>query len=63
MPAGTRAGDVLHVHARVQGHRREHALDLRVSVELQPHAFFRLEADGTVQCVVPVDGFAWMILK
>jgi DnaJ-class molecular chaperone len=60
VPAGTRAGDVLHVHARVQGHRREHPLHLRVNVALQPHAFFELETDGTVQCAVPVDGFAWM---
>jgi DnaJ-class molecular chaperone len=60
VPAGTRHGDVLHVHARVQGRQREHALHLRVSVALQPHALFRLEADGTVHCSVPVDGFAWV---
>jgi hypothetical protein len=44
----------------VQGRRREHALHLRVSVEVQQHDLFRMESDGTVQCVVPVDGFAWM---
>lgn len=60
VPAGTRSGDVLHVHAHVQGRQREHALHLRVSVALQPHEVFRLESDGTVQCAVPVDGFAWM---
>jgi molecular chaperone DnaJ len=60
VPAGTRHGEMLHVHARVQGRRREHALHLRVSVEVQQHDLFRMESDGTVQCVVPVDGFAWM---
>lgn len=60
VPPGTRAGEVLHVHARVRGRQREHALHLRVSVTLQPHPVFALEADGTVQCTMPVDGFAWM---
>ncbi len=29
-------------------------------VELQPHEFFGVEADGTLTCVLPVDGFAWI---
>ncbi len=29
-------------------------------VDLQPHAFFTAEADGTLKCELPVDGFAWM---
>lgn len=60
VPAGTRSGEVLHVHARVQGRRREHALHLRVRVAMQPHPVFRLDADGTVHCEMPVDGFAWI---
>jgi DnaJ-class molecular chaperone len=60
VPAGTRAGGLLHVSARVQGRQQCHQLALRVRVELQPHALFAVEADGTVKCEVPVDGFAWM---
>jgi DnaJ-class molecular chaperone len=60
VPAGTRHGETLHVHARVQGRTREHALHLRVSVVLRHHDVFRVDADGTVHCLVPVDGFAWM---
>ena len=29
-------------------------------MELQPHEFFTAEADGTLKCELPVDGFAWM---
>ena len=57
---GARAGDLLDVTAWVQGRQRRHALALRVRVELQPHAFFTAEADGTLKCELPVDGFAWM---
>ena len=60
VPAGTAPGSVLEVSARVQGRQRLHALALRVRVELQPHPFFTLDADGTVRCELPVDGFAWM---
>ena len=57
---GARAGDLLDVTARVQGSQRQHKLALRVRVELQPHEFFTAEADGTLKCELPVDGFAWM---
>ena len=57
---GARAGDLLDVTARVQGRQRQHELALRVRVELQPHEFFTAEADGTLKCELPVDGFAWM---
>lgn len=57
---GARAGDLLHVTAQVQGRQRQHRLALRLRVELQPHPFFTAEADGTVKCELPVDGFAWM---
>lgn len=60
VPAGTRAGELLHVSARVQGRQRRHQLALRVRVRWQAHALFSVEADGTVKCEVPVDGFAWM---
>jgi DnaJ-class molecular chaperone len=60
VPAGTRAGEVLDVSARVQGRQRHHALALRVRIEQEPHPFFTLAADGSVQCELPVDGFAWM---
>lgn len=57
---GARAGDLLDVTARVQGSQRQHKLALRVRVELQPHEFFTAEADGTLKCELPVDGFAWV---
>ena len=60
VPAGTQDGSVLHVHARVQGRHREHALDLRIDVEVARHPVFRVDGAGTVHCEVPVDGFAWM---
>ncbi|MEI2745446.1 MAG: DnaJ domain-containing protein [Ottowia sp.] len=56
---GARAGDVLDVTARVQG-SRQRTLALRVRVALLPHEFFTAEADGTLKCELPVDGFAWM---
>ena len=57
---GAHAGDLLNVTANVQGRQRQHRLALRVRVELQPHEFFTAEADGTLRCELPVDGFAWM---
>lgn len=60
VPAGTRAGTLLTVAASVPGRMRQHELSLRVRVALEPHPLFLLEADGTVRCEVPVDGFAWM---
>ena len=57
---GVRAGDLLEVEARVQGRQRKHGLALRLRVELEPHEFFTAEADGTLKCELPVDGFAWM---
>ena len=57
---GARAGDLLHATARVQGPQRQYSLALRLRVELQPHEFFTAEADGTLKCELPVDGFAWM---
>lgn len=57
-PPGMRDGDQVQALARVHGHKQK--LDLRVRVELRPHEFFELQADGTVKCEIPVDGFAWM---
>ena len=57
---GARAGDLLDVTAHVQGRQRKHRLALRLRVELQPHEFFTAEADGTLKCELPIDGFAWM---
>lgn len=61
LPPRTRAGTRIEVSTRVQGQPRKPklALRVRVHVELQPHEFFALEADGTVKCELPVDGFAW----
>ncbi len=60
IPIGSRTGDVLDVAARIQGGHRSHKLVLRVRLQLQQHPFFAVEADGTLKCEVPVDGFAWM---
>jgi len=60
IPIGARTGDVLDVAARIQGGHRSHKLVLRVRLQLQQHPLFAVEADGTLKCEVPVDGFAWM---
>ncbi len=58
--AGARAGDVIDATARIPGKRRTHEIALRLRVDLQPHALFTPQADGTLKCELPVDGFAWM---
>jgi DnaJ-class molecular chaperone len=60
VPPGLRNGSVLEVSARVQGRHGDHPLRLRVRAELAAHAFFTTDSDGTVNCELPVDGFAWM---
>jgi len=60
IPPGARPGDVLEVAARFQGGQRRQPVLLRVRLEVQPHPLFSVEADGTLKCEVPVDGFAWM---
>jgi DnaJ-class molecular chaperone len=60
IPAGVRAGDLLHVGASLQGRNGSERVALSVRVELQPHEFFTLDEDGTVRCELPVDGFAWV---
>lgn len=60
IPAGTRGGDLLHFPARAQAQAGARNEALCVRVELQPHAFFGLDDDGTVKCDIPVDGFAWI---
>jgi len=60
VPPGARTGDMLDVAARVQGPQSRRKLVLRVRLQLQPHELFAVEADGTLRCEVPVDGFAWM---
>ncbi len=59
IPHGVRDADLLHVGQRLQ--RSGHcAVELTLSVELQPHALFQLAADGTIHCEVPVDGLLWI---
>ena len=59
LPAGVRDGDALHVDGRrVKG--LQQAADLLIRVELRPHAFFKLDDDGTLHCALPVCGFAWL---
>jgi molecular chaperone DnaJ len=57
LPAGVRAGDVLTAPGGSHG-GTELVLELQLAIE--PHPFFVLEADGTLRCEMPVDGFAWM---
>lgn len=57
---GARVGDLLDATARVQGRQGKRQLRLRLRVELETHEFFTAEADGTLKCELPVDGFAWM---
>nr|WP_255520284.1 DnaJ C-terminal domain-containing protein [Ramlibacter aurantiacus] len=58
IPAGSRGGDVLQVPVRSR-RAGDGKLALRVRIDLAPHPFFTLEADGVVRVEVPVDGFAW----
>jgi len=58
IPPGARSGDVLHAFARLQGQKQK--VPCHVRVELRPHEFFIVQADGTVKCEIPVDGFAWV---
>jgi molecular chaperone DnaJ len=60
IPAGSHDRDVLKVSVRLQGTAGDRTETLRVRLALQPHALFTLDADGTVKCELPVDGFAWM---
>ena len=57
IPPGLRTGHVVHASTRGQG---GDALALQLRIVLQPHPLFALEADGTVRCELPVDGFAWI---
>lgn len=52
IPPGARAGD------RLQAHTAGATLELQI--EIAPHPLFTLDADGTLRCEMPVDGFAWM---
>lgn len=58
IPAGVRDGDLLGVPPTRGGTGPEGGLDLHI--ELQPHPLFTLEADGTLRCTMPVDGFRWL---
>jgi len=59
IPQGVRHGDLLHVDARHPGAGQMPG-DVEIHVEVQPHDFFTLDDDGTIRCVLPVDGFIWM---
>ena len=58
-PHGVRDGDLLHVDASRLG-RADAAVNLDIRVQLSKHPLLALDADGTVRCEVPVDGFAWI---
>jgi molecular chaperone DnaJ len=57
LPAGVRDGDMLNADAGCHG---DVELTLSLAVEIEPHPFFRREADGTLRCEIPVDGYAWL---
>ena len=58
LPAGVRDGDTLSADAGCHG---DVELALSLTVEIEPHPFFRREADGTLRCEIPVDGYAWLV--
>lgn len=58
IPPGVRDGDLLGVPAGRADGAPDGGVDLHI--ELQPHAFFTLDDDGTVRCEMPVDGFSWL---
>ena len=57
-PPGVRSGDLLGVAVR-PGPAGSATIELSLRVEVRDHALFQLDADGTLRCTVPVDGFAW----
>lgn len=57
LPPGVRDGDTLSADA---GRHGDVDLTLSLAVEIEPHPFFRREADGTLRCEIPVDGYAWL---
>ncbi|MDM0108243.1 DnaJ C-terminal domain-containing protein [Variovorax sp. J22R24] len=59
IPHGVRHGDLLHV-AGGRSRADSPPADLEIRVEVSDHAFFQLDADGTIRCEIPVDGFAWI---
>jgi molecular chaperone DnaJ len=56
-PPGVREGHVLSVPASRHGNLE---VGLELQVEIEPHPFFTLDADGVLRCEVPVNGYAWM---
>ncbi len=59
IPVGVRDGDQLLVDGGNQ--KPDPApIDLNIRIELVEHDIFRLDADGTIRCEVPVDGFKWI---
>jgi molecular chaperone DnaJ len=59
IPHGVRDGDQLHVGAR--RHRAgQAAVSLDLTIELLAHPLLKLDADGTIRCEMPVDGFVWI---
>lgn len=58
IPPGVRDGHQLQARVKLQGRDAHQWLDVRITV--RPHEFMALQADGTVQVEVPVDGFAWV---
>lgn len=58
IPPGVRDGDLLGVPGGRAAGSPPGGVDLQI--ELQPHALFTLDDDGTVRCDMPVDGFSWL---
>lgn len=56
IPPGARDGDQLHVPAS----GADSPGDFELRVQLLPHPQFELDADGTLRCTWPVNGFAWV---
>lgn len=54
-PQGVRDGDLLSVQADPR-----RPVELLIRVEVQAHPLLLLDADGTLRCQMPVDGFAWI---
>lgn len=54
-PQGVRDGDLLSVQADPG-----RADELLIRVEVKAHPLLVLDADGTLRCEMPVDGFAWI---
>jgi len=58
--SGVSVGSVPAVTGLIPWRANRPAVYLDLRIDLRPHALFELDADGSLHCAVPVDGYAWI---